>query len=75
MDEGAVVAAVQMTSGDDVAKNLDRAAFLVRRAVARGARLVVNARVPADVLTLTQAAVIVAVGALGAASLRHKESQ
>jgi predicted amidohydrolase len=41
MDEGAVVAAVQMTSGDDVAKNLDRASFLVRRAVARGARLVV----------------------------------
>lgn len=42
-------------------------------AMAQGA-LVVNARVPADVLTLAQAAVIVAVGALGAASLRRKEA-
>lgn len=41
MDEGAVVAAVQMTSGDDVTKNLECAAALTRRAVARGARLVV----------------------------------
>jgi predicted amidohydrolase len=41
MDDGTVVAAVQMTSGDDVTKNLDRAAALVRRATARGARLVV----------------------------------
>ena len=49
-------------------------AALLFGAMAQGA-LVVNARVPADVLTLTQAAVIVAVGALGAASLRNKEAQ
>ncbi len=36
-----LVAAAQMTSRDDVSANLDRAASLVRRAVARGARLVV----------------------------------
>lgn len=42
-------------------------------AMAQGA-LVVNARVPADVLTLAQAAVIVAVGALGASSLRAREA-
>jgi simple sugar transport system permease protein len=42
-------------------------------AMAQGA-LVVNARVPADVLTLTQAAVIVAVGALGASTLPRREA-
>ncbi len=49
-------------------------AALLFGAMAQGA-LVVNAHVPADVLTLTQAAVIVAVGALGAASLRTREAQ
>lgn len=47
-------------------------AALLFGAMAQGA-LVVNARVPSDVLTLTQAAVIVAVGSLGAASLRGRE--
>ncbi len=39
--EPVLVAAAQMTSRDDVSANLDRAAALVRRAVERGARLVV----------------------------------
>ena len=40
MTKPALVAAVQMTSGDDVSANLDRAADLVRRAAARGAEFV-----------------------------------
>jgi predicted amidohydrolase len=41
VSEPVIAAAVQMTSGPDVAENLARAASLVRRAVARGAGLVV----------------------------------
>lgn len=41
MSDPVLAAVVQMTSGPDVSANLARAATLVRRAVARGARLVV----------------------------------
>ena len=41
MSDPVLVAAAQMTSTEDVARNLDRAAALVRKAVSRGARLVV----------------------------------
>lgn len=41
MSEPVTVAVVQMTSGPDVAKNLATASALVRKATARGARLVV----------------------------------
>jgi predicted amidohydrolase len=41
MSDPSLVAAVQLTATDDVARNLERAAHLARQAVARGARLVV----------------------------------